>query len=271
MNQILLRAGLAATLLSTLALASCRNDAPAPVVPAASPEASPTATPSVAPSPSPSPAAVGFRDDFDGAQLDDTRWLSFPQSGIIRLTGGKLELLNTAGQKDFPYLVTRDEIVPPTGPFFVEFSYTYLTLGAPVAFCLDYLPAAQPNEKPLTTPFMATAGFYGNLVLNFDTENGTQSFQGVRALSVGVAHRVRLECDGQQNYRAIIDQTEVGTFASKRRPTKFWIGTNPPKDQPTGQTWPRLDVDYVAAGPLASPDAATPAPSPTPSASPSAH
>ena len=247
-------------------LAGCPGNPGTTVTPLAQPTSAPVATNSATPSPvvsSPTPTAVpsdplAFRDDFDGLVLNQDRWASFAQSGIIRFEAGKLDLLNTANQKNFPYVVSKQSIVPPTGPFFVELSYLLVSGGAPVSFSLDYLPADVPNEKPLTTPFMSTTWFYSHMKINFETEAGAPSFTGLKGYTFGTPHRLRLENDGSGNYRVIFDQTEVGTFHSKRRPTRFWVGTNPPADLKTGTNWPRLQIDYIAAGVLLIPDPATP-------------
>jgi hypothetical protein len=207
---------------------------------------------------------VGFRDDFDGDALDGERWTSFAQSGIIRLANGKLDVLNTGGQKNFPYVVTKHNVIPSEGPFFVEFSYNVVTVGQQVSFQLDYLPAEQPNEKALTSPFMTTNWFYTSMRLIFDTESAPIQFQSKGGYGDNTFHRVRIECDGQRNYRVIFDQTELGTFQSKRRPQKFWLGTNPVKDVGAGVTWPRLQVDYFEANALTTPDPALPAGAPSP-------
>jgi hypothetical protein len=219
------------------------------------------------PSASPSAAAASFRDDFDGPLLDQDKWASYPQSGIIRFEGGKLDLLNTPNQKNFPYLLARHAVIPATGPFFLETSYTLVSAGAAVSFCLDYLPAEAPNEAPLTRPFMSTSWFYHALKFAFETETGTQTFAGTDGATIGSTHRIRVENDGNTTYRVIFDTTELGTFQSKRRPTRFWIGANPVADLKGGTTWPRLQIDYVAAGVLGAPDPATPAASPDAAAS----
>jgi hypothetical protein len=243
--------------LVALLLAAC---APAPT-PAVTPTAAATVcppAPSAAPTATPTPVATGFRDDFDGPVLDPERWTSFPQSGIVRFEGGKLDLLNTANQKNFPYLLSKPNVIPASGPFFLEVSYVLISGGTAISLSLDYLPAEAPGEKPVTKPFMFTNWFYSSLQLNFDTENGAPVFYGPKGYAFNTPHRLRVENDGSSHYRVIFEQTEIGTFESKRRPTRFWVGANPVADLKTGANWPRLQLDYVAAGPLDAPDPATP-------------
>ncbi|MDB5096804.1 MAG: hypothetical protein JWM80_1225 [Cyanobacteria bacterium RYN_339] len=227
------------------------------------PSVAPSATASATPAPT-----EGFRDDFDGTVLDPTRWASFPQSGIIRFENGKLDLLNTNNQKNFPYVLAKQAVFPASGPFFLEVAYTVVTGGTNISFSLDYLPAETPGEKPITKPFMSTTWFYNNLQFNFDTENGAPTFQGTKGYLPALPHRLRIENDGSTTYRVIFEQTEVGTFQSKRRPTRFWIGSNPVADLKAGAVWPRIQVDYVAAGPLTAPDPANADGTATPSAAP---
>ena len=269
-------------LLAPVALASlavgCQGAAP--VVPATSsasadatvsPAPGPTPVPTATPSATPTPAPAGFRDDFNGSALDASRWLSFPQTGIVRVADGMLDVLNTPTQRNFPYVVTHDAVVPAEGPVFMELAYRYVTLGTNISFNWDFLPAELPNEKALTVPFMATNFVYTNMVLNFDTETGAATFQSAKAVAPSDAfHRLRLEFDGKDAWRVILDTTELGKFTSRRRPRKFWIGQNPPKDLTTGASWPRIQLDYVAAGPLTSPDPARPAPTPAPTPVPTA-
>lgn len=237
--------------LALSSLPACQPQQPAAAPATACPVVSMApATP--VPTATPTPAGAAFRDDFDETNLDGSRWLSFPQSGLVRIQDGKLDSLNTGGQKNFPYLVTRDAIIPATGPFYFELAYQFISNGGQVSFSLDYLPAEAPNEKPLTTPFMVTSGFYDKLRMVFDTETTPQTIDGTKGIAAG-PHVLRIENDGNNTYRVVLDGAEAGTFTSKRRPTKFWMGQNPPKDLANGATWPRIELDYVAAGPLDAP------------------
>lgn len=250
---------------AALAALGCPSQ-PAVVVVAPSPSAAPstaasaTSSATAAASPSPAPSvAAGFREDFDGPSLAPAVWSAFPQSGILHFDSGHLELINSSGTKNYPYLVTKNPIIPASGPWYFEMSFAVVTQGTPPSFSLDYLPADGPGDMPLTSPFMSTTTFYNALRMNFVTENGVKTYDGAKGNQPGAFHRLRVENDGQLNYRVIFDQTELGRFTSKRRPQKFWLGQNPPKDANIAvPSWQRLQLDYVAAGTLDTPDPATP-------------
>jgi hypothetical protein len=252
-------------------LAACNSQPPAtpgqqPLI-TGSPAVAATAAPGALPS-----ADAGFRDDFDGASLSEQRWRSLPQTGMITLKDGVLELLNPGNQPNFPYLYTRPAIIPAEGPFYFEFKYRVLALGSTSpSFCLDYAPVSQPGEAPIAEPFMRLSQFYFTLKGTFSTESGPKAYDvpgELRAFSPGEDwHRVRLENDGSGKYRFIVDQKELATFTSTRRPQKFWIGTYPVKDT-DASSWPRLQFDYVAAGALGAPDPAQPVAPPSPAAQP---
>lgn len=256
-----------------LALAACTNQAPPSTTPPTQQPTIGSPEPSATSSPSPSAdplSGTQFRDDFDGAALDETKWKLFQRSGLSILKDGRLELLVAGAAPNFPYLLSREGIIPEAGPFYFELAYEIKTGGRnTVSFCLDYLPAESPEEEALTTPFMRTQPFYASLRTFFKVESGEKRFDGLSGWTLGKPHVLRLEGNDAGQYRVIHDGFEVGTFESKRRPTRFWVSNYPLKNT-TANTWPHMAFDYVAAGTLAQPQAAAPYPTPTPSGAPSA-
>ncbi|MNS70246.1 hypothetical protein D3C72_1035880 [compost metagenome] len=253
-------------------MAACTNQVPPPVTP-------PSTEPVVTPTPGPSQApGVFFRDDFDGNMLDDQKWKFFQRSGTGVVRDGKLELLVAGNQPNFPYLLSRGTIIPETGPYYFELAYEILAnTNYQAYFCLDYLPAELPEDEPLTKPFMRSAGYYGKLRSIFEVEGGAKTLDSPTVRKDKERYVLRLEFDGNKEYRLIHGGYEVGRVESKRRPTRFWIGSYPLKDV-QASPWPHLAIDYVAAGVLAAPAPAqsfapspkatpTPSPSPSPSAS----
>lgn len=222
------------------ALAACNNPEAAPV-PVAS------ASPSPAPAASTQPGA--FRDDFDGDRLDAARWSAFEQSGIIAVRQGALEVLNAGTQPDFPYLLTKSDIIPASGPFFFEISYKLVTGGKNVAFCLDYLPSAEPGKESLTQPFMRTEATDKQMKVHFDLEESDYTSTIAAGFASDAFHTLRLEGDGKSHYRLLHNGQEVGVLSTSRRPQKFWLGAYPQTDKRPG-IWPRITLEYVAAGTL---------------------
>jgi hypothetical protein len=236
----------------------CHSDPNVIVAPPTTPSLRPSGTPApsasplISPSPSPSVGLDGlaFRDDFMTSPLDTSRWNYHAQSGIIQVNKGVLDVLNAGAQKNFPYIVTRENIIPPVGAWFFETEYQYVSGGAWASICLDFLPNDEPNQKALTQPFMTTQQNDSDLKIAFDTESKPQSFTAPKGATAGTFHRLRVECDSNQTYNVLYDNVVLGTFSSKRRPQKFWIGANPPTDLTTAVNWPRIQFHYVAAGPL---------------------
>ena len=241
-----------------LALAACESGT-APVTPTSTPAPGASASAGFEP-------GVFFRDDFDGTALDASRWNAFAQSGIILVRDGKAELLNTGKQVNFPYVVMKENQLPKEGPFYVEWSYEFFATGA-IAFALDYLPPDKPGEEILTQPFLRTANVHGNMRFYLTLEKGVQTFDAPLGYKEGAPHRVRLECDGKDNFRLLFDQYEVGSFTSSRRPLKFWVGQYPVKDS-AATLWPRVALDYVTAAVLTTPAVSEPLPTPTPKPTP---
>jgi hypothetical protein len=244
------------------ALAACNNQTPPPVTPASMAPAS-----AAPPSASPLLQGVDFVDDFSGASVDATKWQVYQQTGLVLIREGRLEILNAGNQPNFPYIVSKNAIIPSDGPVFFEMNFQYFASGAPVSFNLDYYPPEAPGKEGLTVPFMTTAPVATALRMTFRTEDGEKVAStplGVLSTASG-PHTFRVEYSGT-TYRVIIDNTELTTFESKRRPVKFWIGNYPNKDVPA-TAWPRIAIDYVKAGVLTAPASAMPLPTPTPSTS----
>lgn len=249
---------------AVLWIAGC-DTPPGPMAPVGSSspvaEGPPQAAPSVAGS---TVSGSSFREDFDGTALDEARWKAFKQSGVVAVQDGKLEVLNSNGNSDFPYVVTRNDVIPATGPYYFEMAYTFLTPGS-LAFCLDYLPADSPAERPLTQPFMYTYMGTQDMKVRFAAEQKDVFATVVRGAELKKPHQLRVEFDGNRGYRVIANGAEILVFESARRPSKFWLGY--PKDQPKPVAWGRVQVDYIEAGTLTAPASAKPLPTPTPSPS----
>lgn len=252
---------LRATLLASLAvLAACDVQVP--------PRTQTTSTPNItfgSGSAAPS-GGLGFRDDFDGQTLDESHWISFQQSGLITLKDGQVELLNTGRQPNFPYMLSRSSVIPQDGPWFLEIKFSYLMLGA-VSFALDHLPAEAPGEEALTKPFLLVTS-RSKFTFTADIEGNTDPTTfSPEVVEANKDYLLRVEGDSQGHNRVILDGREVLLFETTRRPSRFWIGQNPPKDV-APQTWPRILIDYVATGVLAAPASAEPYVAPTPKPTP---
>lgn len=244
-------------------LAACTNQVPPPVTPASQ-------EPAVTPSPSPSlDPTVRLHDTFDGTSLNDNLWAGYPQRGQILMRNGRLELFTTGRTPNYPYLLTKQRIAEDSGPFYFELTYELLAAGAGAFLGLDYLPAPAPGETALTDPFMRARDNYTDLRMYFATEKGVVDYNCKDGYKVGTPHTMRVEFDGTTNYRVIFDGVEAGTFVSKRRPEKFWVGNYPLKDTPATSDWPHLALHEVKSGYLASPAPAVPRPSPSPTPTPS--
>lgn len=241
-----------------VSLLGCTGGSPAPVAPASvSPDPGASAVPSLEP-------GLAFQDEFDGTALDESRWKVFQQSGLAIVKDGRLELLNAGRAKNFPYLVTRNIVVPQTGAFYVDLSYEVLALAENgLNFCLDYLPPEGPGEVGLTPPFLQATARSGDLQIRATTERDVTTIDVKDGFRPGKAHRLRLEFDGKATYHLLFNDQVLKVFNGKRRPQKFWIGTYPVQDFKEAY-WPRLAIDRLAIGELSEPrPVADATPSPT--------
>lgn len=254
--------------LSTLALlAACTGQTPPTTTP---PTEQPLigASPSTSPSPAQDPS-VYLQDSFEGASLREDVWSSFPQTGLIHVRDGRLELLNTGRKPNYPYVVTKNRIIPESGPFYFEVTYEILARGANVNLALDYLPAPAPGEAALTEPFLRAKDFYRDLRMALKTESGEKVYTGKGGYDLGGPHTLRLENDGAGHYRVILDQVELGTFESQRRPQKFWVGPYPLKDATPSTDWAHVAIHSITSAHMTTPASAAPvSPSPSPSPTP---
>ncbi len=171
-----------------------------------------------------------------------------------------LDLASPGVTWDFPLVIANGEILPAEGPWYFEISYKALTVGRPLGFQLDFLPPEGPDDQGVSQPFMNGLWFQTDLVFAFRSETTNNLAMIQRGtLKPNTPHRVRIESDGVEKYRGIIDTTEYLTFPSKRKPRRFWMGDYPNK--PVGATnWARIQIDYVEVGVLSEPDPATPKP-----------
>lgn len=244
------------------ATAACTNQVPPPV---ATPSQEAVSTPTPGPSQAP---GVFFRDDFDGNVLDEQKWKQFQRNGVAIVRSGSLEMLTAGNQPNYPYVLSRQDIIPETGPYYFETTFSYKVGAANQPFmALDYLPAESPDEEALTTPFMRVFGYANRVRAVFKLENGERTADAPNQAVVNHPYVLRVEFDGDRGYRYILDGVELASFESKRRPKRYWIGSYPFKDITPG-VWPHLLIDYVAAGVLVTPASAQPLPTPSPSPSP---
>lgn len=253
-------------LLTLALLAACSTQTPPSTVTPAS--QAPTTAPAATPTPDPT---VYLRDAFDGTALNEDTWTHFEQSGHMEVRDGRLEMFNTGRMPSYPYLLSKQRITDDSGPYYFELTYELLAKGANANFGLDYLPAPAPGEAALTEPFMRARDAYTDLKMYFKTESGEKVFTGKDGYKVGAPHTLRVEFDGTTTYRVIFDGFELGTFASKRRPQKFWVGNYPLRSVTPNTDWPHLALHAVEAAYLVTPASAAPLPtpaSPSPSASP---
>ena len=228
--------------------------------PDGSTEADPAASNTASPS--------GFRDEFEGEALDSGRWDAGAQKGLITVAEGHLDLLGTGIATSFPYVVSAQPIVPEQGPFFVEWSYKVVGGGALPEFVLDASPPRLPGDALAAAPFFKTGPFYAAKRIVVE---GRVVGDGAKGVTIGLEHVFRVEWDAKDFVRVIFDHGQIGAAAlAKKRPKHFYVGPEALKDG-TAITWGRIQINYVAAGPLTTPDSATPPPTPaTPTPKPAA-
>jgi hypothetical protein len=277
-----------------IATAACSGNTPngqppgVTVAPLAGPSASTAPTPSPAsfslplpdgkepgsmrPSGQPTLAAGGaFRDDFDGATIDESRWAVNDNDGLVVLRGGRLIMVGLGSVK-YPRLVSRVDSMPATGPRYLEVRYECLWEGSMPGFNLDYTPTLDPDEQAVSTPWVSTGRHYSHLTVQFNPFGGGPDFNMAEASTgvPGAPHTLRYEFDADNMCRVLVDNLEVASRkTSSVPPLRFWIGNHLVKSQEQ-LNWTKLAVDYIESGVLEKPTKArsTPTPVPTP-ASPS--
>ena len=209
-----------------------------------------------------------FREPFDGTVLVPDRWVAIAGPGVLAVANGVLDVAVPEAAAAYPYLVTRQPVVPLTGPYFAEVTYKVLGTGnGRTAFGLDVAPPLAKGDPVPPAPVLRAAWVLANMAVTIE---GVTNQVAVGAFASGPAHTFRVEVDAAGKLRAIVDHRQLGqAVLVHKRPTRFYLGANPPLvDQAPTSTWPRLQLDAVAAGPLGSPDPATPPPTPTPTPTP---
>jgi hypothetical protein len=238
--------------------------------PAALPYTAPpgsTPTPGAAAGDPEASGAAAFKDDFNGNSLDSGVWDSGSQAGLIQVSGGYVDLLATGSAKSFPFLVTARPVIPEEGPFFVEWRYKVVGAGALPVMAIDQAPPRHPGEALSAAPFFSSGSFYKAGRFYFE---GHYVGDGANGVALNSEHKLRVEVDGNNKARLIFDGGQLGqALPVKQRPKHFYTGPNALKDG-AATTWGRLQLDFVAAGALTSPDPATPPPTPTPTPKPTA-
>lgn len=235
------------------------------------PDGTVSGAPSDPASKSPRPSSGGavggfFRDDFNGPEIDQERWAALELDGVMMIRNGRLWMVGGATM-NYPRLVSRVEVLPASGPRFLQLEYEFLSVGQPPSFCLDYLPAVDEKEIGAEKPYFWTKGFYSSLELRASPfEIPAMGPEG--SGEPGKPHVFRVEIDAANTYRFIVDDREILVQKGPARaPRNFWIGNliHKPGD---GIVMARMAIDKFETGVLTTPAVATPLSTPTPAPTP---
>lgn len=206
----------------------------------------------------------GFHEHFEGSALDPAHWVALPQGGVLNVGDGQLDMFVTAPARSFPYIVTRNPVVPATGPFYVEWVYAVPTSGSgQTTFGLDALPPMGVGDAVSATHTFNTQWRYSSIVCYVE---GQEVGLAAKAFNTPGFHDMRVEVDADNNLRVIFDHGQVAVARTiKKRPTRFFVGGYPLlKSSDKALPWPRVQLKSVDAGVLDKPDPATPPPAPSP-------
>ncbi len=202
---------------------------------------------------------------FTDNVISTSNWQIFENSGKISSSSGVLSLLRSDTQSNsFPYLYTKDDVFPVSGPFSIKIRFKFLNtgnFGDGITISPGEVPTNGTNPDSNLFNYMIfmiyqdkTNGLsYGKFICDQDGSNCNQRtflspFTHISDLNV---HEVKIIFNENSQYLIYIDDDLTPKYISdvnQRRPKKIWIGNS----FKTGSSdfWSSLEIDYIKISPL---------------------
>lgn len=208
-----------------------------------------------------------FSDDFTGNTLNTEVWQAYSNSGQILVSDNKLSLLRSPlPSKSFPYIFSKVNIFPETGPFSIKIGYKYLStgnFGDGITLSTDKAPAngVDPGSDILgfitfsLWQTMPDGLYFQKILCNGDGTkcNQLEFLNNFTHVSDFNPHEVRIDYSINGQYLIYLDGNSTPVFVSginQKRPTKIWMGN--PLAANTADYWSSFEVDYIHVGAITS-------------------
>lgn len=195
-------------------------------------------------------SVVLFRDDFSGTTVDTTKWKVFEKTGVVRQRDGWLEVRQIPGEADFPFILNTAPIIPETGPWYCTVRAQWFNAkNESVASFLnwDVLPPSGPDDAGYAPPTIQVRNSYYKPVITF--RGGGDVREKAYPDNSQAPFECRIECDENNNYQLLVNDTILLSGKSTRRPRHFWIGTYPNAPR-AGVRWHDWKFDFIEVGVL---------------------
>lgn len=206
-----------------------------------------------------------FADDFDDDIVDSTVWEVNNNSGAVVEQGGRLQLIrHQTASNTFPYVYSKSDIFPASGPFSIRIKYKYLDTGRfgdGIFISPGDVPQNGSNPDNDLYRYMifmayqdATNGLsFGKFLCDTNGLNcTTRTFLKPFTRTPDVAdHTIRIDYDTEGRYAIFLDESTTPQYVSsvnQRRPKKIWFGNS--LTTGTVDLWSSFEVDYVKVLPI---------------------
>ncbi len=170
-----------------------------------------------------------------------------PPFGSIDVAGGLAKFNATAATRAFPYVWSRDGVVPPSGDYVIDVRMRYDAIR-PHGDGLSIRPWSDPTPTGTNTPFNSGDNRCGSFGIWADAATGLAT--GMTGVRTGVPggsttfHKYRLQYVNGKYLLFVDGQLRIGPISSSLRANRIWIG-NPTFTYWAKADWTDFSVDYV--------------------------
>lgn len=192
-------------------------------------------------------AAPRFEERFAGPNLNPEVWTALLGPGKQSLGPQGMRLYVEGRQTAFPYVYTRQAVVPQQGPWAVEWSFHLGSITSRQFMVLDYLPP-EGFDSPTQSPHFIAVGRVNETIRVSGPVLGGVFFS--EAMTTDAYHTFRVEGDGKASASIFIDGKAFrAPFKVVFPPLRFWVGSTPPNNT-NFQDWGEIRLKHLVAGRL---------------------
>lgn len=206
-----------------------------------------------------------FIDDFSDGPINSDVWQSYQNAGSIVVENGKLSLLRSATPaKSFPYIHSRHNIFPETGPFSIFIKYRFLTtgnFGDGIVISPLSSPSNGVDSGTNITDFnifgiwqdFPTGLLFDKIMCNIDSSGCSimEFLKPFTHIPDYAEHEVQIDYTESGQYLIYLDGTSEPVYISatdQRRPKSLWMGNSLLTS--TNDYWSSFEVEYIKVLPI---------------------
>lgn len=206
-----------------------------------------------------------FSEDFVGTSLDSNIWQEYSNSGQVIVGEGKMTLLrSTIRSRTFPYVFTKSNIFPESGPFSIEIRYRYLSagnFGDGIIISSENVPinGVDPGSNiPAFITFIIwqdqpTGLSFQKFLCNTDGAecNELKLLKPFTRVPDFDTHNIRIDYSDGGQYLVYLDGDTSPIYISgfnQKRPKKMWLGNS--LKTGTVDFWSSFEIDYIRVVPI---------------------